>query len=89
MLNLNIDFKVEKISNGLIVTGIDSTRTKTYYKSLEDFFNQMVIEPAKEADEELRHYDSIGEVVRVKLVAGEEEKSIEAEVKTFKNEVTL
>lgn len=34
---INVDVDIERISNGYVVTGNDSTRQKRYYVSLTDF----------------------------------------------------
>jgi hypothetical protein len=57
---LNIEVHVERISNGFIVTGNDSTKTKRYFPSMEDFVKSEILEAAKEEDRYFREYAADG-----------------------------
>ena len=57
---LNIDVKIERISNGYIVTDNDSTKVKRYYSSLADFCELQFNEYMQEKDKMFREYDADG-----------------------------
>lgn len=64
---MEIDVEIERISNGFIVTGHDSTKTKEYFPTMEKFVESRVIEPIQDADKYFREHDSDGERRRFKL----------------------
>ncbi|SEQ48059.1 hypothetical protein SAMN03080615_01617 [Amphritea atlantica] len=64
---MEIDVQIERISNGFIVTGNDSTRTKQYYPSMESFVEDWVIDPIKDADKYFKEHNADGEIRRFKL----------------------
>jgi len=47
---MEIDVEIERISNGFIVTGHDSTKTKEYFPTMEKFVESRVIEPIQDAE---------------------------------------
>lgn len=64
---MEIDVEIERISNGFIVTGNDSTKTKEYFPSIEKFVESRVIEPMQDEDKYFREHNSDGERRRFKL----------------------
>jgi len=50
---MEIDVEIERIDNGYIITGNDSTRNRMFYPTLEDFANAWIIEELKERHKEI------------------------------------
>lgn len=55
--HMEIDVQIERIDNGYIVTGNDSTKNRTYYPSLEKFAESWVIEVLRERDRSIREHE--------------------------------
>ena len=55
---MKIDVSIERISNGYIVTGNDSTREKRYYPNLEAFAEVWIIELLRESDICIREHEA-------------------------------
>jgi len=54
---MEIDVQIERIDNGYIVTGNDSTKTRTFYPTLEKFAEAWIVEQLRERDRSIReHY---------------------------------
>lgn len=53
---MEIDVSIERIDNGYIITGNDSTKTRTYYPSLEKFAWSWIVEQLKERDRSIREH---------------------------------
>lgn len=53
---MEIDVKIERIDNGYIVTGNDSTKTRTFYPNLVNFAECWIIEQLKERDKSIREH---------------------------------
>lgn len=51
---MEIDVQIERIDNGYIVTGNDSTRNRMYYPNIEAFVKDRVLEELKHRDEAAR-----------------------------------
>lgn len=68
---MEIDVEIERISNGFIVTGNDSSGTKEYFSSIEKFIECRVIDPVKEIDKYYREHATQGEKQRLKLTIEE------------------
>ena len=41
---LDLDYKIERIENGYIITGNDSTKTKRFYPTIREFINAQIEE---------------------------------------------
>lgn len=52
---MNIDYKIERIQNGYIVTGNDSSKTKRYFKSLGDIIQSEIMEPLVDRNDQTIH----------------------------------
>lgn len=57
---INLDYKIERISNGIIVTGNDSTKQKRYFSSIRDFLESYLLEQVRELDRDLVEHNSCG-----------------------------
>ena len=57
---LNIDVTIERISNGYIVTGNDSSQEKRYYPTLVDFNQYLFEEYMRDKDKMFREHDADG-----------------------------
>lgn len=53
---MEIDVQIERIDNGYIVTGNDSTKNRTYYPSLEKFAEAWIVENLRESDRAIREH---------------------------------
>jgi len=51
---MEIDVSIERINNGYIVTGNDSTKNKHFYGTLEDFAKCEILETLREKDRCIR-----------------------------------
>ena len=60
-LDFKIDYKIEKISNGYLATGNDSTKQKTHYNSIEDFIHANMIEFIQDTERYFKEHDADGE----------------------------
>lgn len=47
---MEVDVQIERIDNGYIVTGNDSTKNRTYYQNLETFLEARVMEELRDRD---------------------------------------
>ena len=65
---MNIDVTIERIDNGYIVTGNDSTKNKHYYDSLEKFAYSRILEDMREKDKEIREHELPDEPFAFKLI---------------------
>ena len=57
---MNIDVTIERIANGFIITGNDSTREPTYYPTLEKFVIGHIVEQMQEEDKMHRECETLG-----------------------------
>ena len=53
--------RIERISNGFLVTDSDSMKGKSFYPTLVDFVNARVLEDIKDKDEYFITHDAEGE----------------------------
>lgn len=53
---MEIDVQIERIDNGYIVTGNDSTKNRIYYPSLEKFAEAWIVEKLREHDRSIREH---------------------------------
>jgi len=54
---MEIDVTIERIDNGYIVTGNDSTKNKHYYETLEKFVETRILEDIRQKDREIREHE--------------------------------
>jgi len=66
---MNIDVTIERIDNGYIVTGNDSTKNKNYFVSLEKFAESQIIEDLRELDAAIREHEKPNEPFTFKITS--------------------
>jgi hypothetical protein len=64
---MNIDVEIERINNGYIVTGNDSTKARTYYPSLEKFAEEWIVDVLRVHDRSIREHEKPAEPFRFQL----------------------
>lgn len=66
---MEIDVQIERIDNGYIVTGNDSTKTRTYFPSLEKFAEARIIENLRDIDKSIREHKQPDNPFTFKLIS--------------------
>ena len=64
---MEIDVEIERISNGFIVTGKDSSNSKEYFPTLEKYLEARLMEQVKEIDKYHREHNTDGETQILKF----------------------
>lgn len=67
---MEIDVQIERINNGYIVTGNDSTQSRTYYPSLEKFAEARIVEQLREHDRTIREHEMPEKPFTFRLTCG-------------------
>lgn len=65
---MEIYYNIERIENGYIVTGNDSSQSKRFYESIERFIESNIQEPVREIQEAHRTSESDGEILQIRFV---------------------
>jgi hypothetical protein len=55
---INIDVEIERISNGYIATGNDSTKQRCYYRSLVEFAESVLLQELHNQDKYFKEHDT-------------------------------
>ena len=74
----NIDVHIERIQNGFIVTGNDSTKVRRYFPSLQAFVESEMLELAKDEDKYFREHNTDGIEFNVRASSSEYVRSAKA-----------
>ena len=70
---MKIDYEIECIQNGYIATGNDSTKCKTFYKSIEEFLSHNTTDKIKELQNTHFHHHIDGKKYRITMSIDEVE----------------
>lgn len=66
---MEIDVSIERIDNGYVVIGKDSSKSRIYYPSLEDFANSYILENLREIDKQIKEHEIPKKPFTFKLVS--------------------
>ena len=66
---MEIDVQIERIRNGYVITGNDSTKQRTFYPTLEAFASTWIVENLREKDKQIQEHETPDEPFTFKLVS--------------------
>lgn len=64
---MELDYNIERIQNGYIVTGNDGTQTKRFFNSIDKLVQTHISEELRELEKEHQESRSCGKVLRLQF----------------------
>ena len=64
---MKIDYELERIQNGYIAKGNDSTQCKIYYETIKEFLAATTADHINELQETHKHHHCDGEKLRITM----------------------
>ena len=64
---MKLNYEIERIENGYIATGNDSTKVKRFYKTIDDFIKENTADEIESLHEEHKHNDCHGQKIAFRM----------------------